>query len=195
MIAQASDAGDARYGKVAGYALIVWGILNILWVVVAVLVPDFNEHLHVDLAAIASPLVGWGLVRLNNTVRLLTIFFGGVSLFASAIAMGYSFGAMGAGTWSIHIGPLRSTSVPLGIVVAVGGWLVPFLLLVALLHPKTKTAYGRRRRAALIAERRCPECEYSLIGNVSGACPECGEPVPSELAGRLVSPGPPAQFD
>lgn len=182
MIAQASDIGNARYGKVVGYALIVWGILNILWMIVAAL---YIDHLHVDLAAIASPFIGWGLLRLNNTIRLLTIFFSGVCLFAAAIALGYSFGAMGTESWSVRLGPLRSTSIPLGIVVAVAGWLVPLLFLAALLHPKTKAAYGRRRRNALLAERRCPECEYSLIGNVSGSCPECGEPIPSELKSQL----------
>lgn len=195
MIAQASDIGNARYGKVAGYALIVWGILNILWMIVAALMPEYSEYLHVDLGTIASPLVGWGLLRLNNTIRLLTIFFSGVCLFAAAIALGYSFGAMGTESWSVRLGPLRSTSVPLGIVVAVAGWLVPFLFLAALLHPKTKVAYGRRRRNALLAERRCPECEYSLIGNVSGSCPECGEPVPTELIGRLGALGSPARLD
>lgn len=195
MIARTADACYGRYGKVVGYVLIAWGILNILWLMVVALVPDYFEYLHVDLVAIASPLVGWGLVRLNNTIRLLTIFFSGVSLFAAAIAVGYSFGAIGTESWFIHIGPLRSTSVPLGIVVAVGGWIVPFLFLTALLHPKTKVAYGWRRRVALLAERRCPECEYSLIGNVSGNCPECGEPVPSELIGRLGAPRSPGEID
>ena len=27
----------------------------------------------------------------------------------------------------------------------------------------------------------CPKCAYSLIGNVSGVCPECGAPVPERL--------------
>jgi hypothetical protein len=40
-----------------------------------------------------------------------------------------------------------------------------------------------RRRARLSLE--CPACQYSLIGNVSGVCPECGTPVPHELRARL----------
>lgn len=39
-------------------------------------------------------------------------------------------------------------------------------------------------RSARISRRirafRCAQCGYSVIGNVSGLCPECGTPVPSQ---------------
>jgi hypothetical protein len=31
----------------------------------------------------------------------------------------------------------------------------------------------------------CPICEYNLAGNTSGVCPECGTPVPPDIARRL----------
>lgn len=31
---------------------------------------------------------------------------------------------------------------------------------------------------------RCPTCHYDLTGNVSGTCPECGNPTPAELRRR-----------
>jgi hypothetical protein len=31
---------------------------------------------------------------------------------------------------------------------------------------------------------RCPACGYSLTGNTSGTCPECGTPVPKEPADK-----------
>ena len=31
----------------------------------------------------------------------------------------------------------------------------------------------------------CPECGYSLRGNLSGICPECGKPVPPYMMPRL----------
>lgn len=37
-----------------------------------------------------------------------------------------------------------------------------------------------RRRAGRLRAGLCPRCEYNLTGNVSGRCPECGEPVRSE---------------
>ena len=35
---------------------------------------------------------------------------------------------------------------------------------------------GRRARADLGRFNRCTKCGYDLTGNVSGRCPECGEP-------------------
>ena len=37
---------------------------------------------------------------------------------------------------------------------------------------------GRRERLATYRRRtrRCLDCGYSLVGNVSGVCPECGTP-------------------
>jgi len=48
--------------------------------------------------------------------------------------------------------------------------LLPFAWVLALLRNK-------RRRRRLLRDGRCPACSYSLIGNASGVCPECGEAV------------------
>jgi hypothetical protein len=36
----------------------------------------------------------------------------------------------------------------------------------------------RLRLATALKRRRCPQCGYSLTGNTSGTCPECGNPIP-----------------
>jgi hypothetical protein len=45
------------------------------------------------------------------------------------------------------------------------------------------------RRMPRPTTARCPACDYDLTGNVSGVCPECGAPVPADVAWR-VSIGP-----
>ncbi len=47
----------------------------------------------------------------------------------------------------------------------------PFLLTAL---PTALLFWFDRRR---ISPGRCPKCGYNLTGNVSGICPECGEPV------------------
>ena len=43
---------------------------------------------------------------------------------------------------------------------------------------------GRKvlRRNACKRRGRCLKCGYRLTGNVSGRCPECGEPVPTQMS-------------
>ena len=41
----------------------------------------------------------------------------------------------------------------------------------------------RRRRRWLSRDTTCFQCRYSLTGNTSGTCPECGTPVPSKSEG------------
>lgn len=36
-----------------------------------------------------------------------------------------------------------------------------------------------RRYRKLVRENYCSKCEYCLIGNESGTCPECGTPIPN----------------
>ncbi|MBN2448588.1 MAG: hypothetical protein JXO22_17815 [Phycisphaerae bacterium] len=36
---------------------------------------------------------------------------------------------------------------------------------------------AQRLRRSLAAQGRCERCGYDLTGNVSGRCPECGEPI------------------
>lgn len=42
-----------------------------------------------------------------------------------------------------------------------------------------------RRRPPLM----CPDCEYNLKANVTGTCPECGNPIPQELQSRIQAAG------
>jgi len=39
------------------------------------------------------------------------------------------------------------------------------------------------RGTPVVIEVACPNCTYSLIGNTSGVCPECGTSVPFERLG------------
>jgi hypothetical protein len=58
----------------------------------------------------------------------------------------------------------------------------PFACIVYLLPMLATTGIGVAIGWAIIIARydplACPRCGYSLRGNVSGRCPECGRPVP-----------------
>jgi hypothetical protein len=56
-------------------------------------------------------------------------------------------------------------------------FLIPFWLLPPLMW------YAKRRRTTKTNPDVCIRCGYSLIGNVSGVCPECGTPT-----GKVGSP-------
>ncbi len=68
--------------------------------------------------------------------------------------------------------------------VAVGGWPLnrffdsePLGWGVALLVPSLIIRALRTIQPDPAQRGRCRTCEYDLIGNVSGVCPECGTPV------------------
>lgn len=48
---------------------------------------------------------------------------------------------------------------------------------------------GRCRRAARMASGHCVKCGYDLRGDVSGRCPECGEPKTTTASGCRTSQG------
>ncbi len=51
--------------------------------------------------------------------------------------------------------------------------------------PVCRFVVARRRRA----KGRCVHCDYSLTGNVSGACPECGTPFKTDRNARTERQG------
>jgi hypothetical protein len=59
-------------------------------------------------------------------------------------------------------------------------WLVNILLAAALAGLVYAGRRSRRRRR--LRHVCCIECGYSLVGNTSGVCPECGSPVPDRAA-------------
>jgi rubrerythrin len=48
---------------------------------------------------------------------------------------------------------------------------------VIILNVATGCTAGRLFRARAIPDGLCRQCGYSLAGNVSGVCPECGTPI------------------
>jgi hypothetical protein len=59
----------------------------------------------------------------------------------------------------------------------------PIVLLLTGVPPLYWTLRWRNRRRAIAASRLpCRKCGYSLIGNTSGVCPECGASAPHEQA-------------
>ena len=66
---------------------------------------------------------------------------------------------------------LMAGFIPMFVVVAV------VLVFIAILH-----VVGRRDSLKLrFTQPVCTRCKYTLTGNLSGFCPECGEPVPATL--------------
>jgi hypothetical protein len=63
-------------------------------------------------------------------------------------------------------------SVPLWSFAALG-FLLPLQWVLVVLRHRDRMRFGR-----------CPSCGYSLTGNTSGTCPECGTPVPKEPADK-----------
>jgi endogenous inhibitor of DNA gyrase (YacG/DUF329 family) len=41
--------------------------------------------------------------------------------------------------------------------------------------PDLRSSYRRRKHQKLLETQPCPTCGYSLTGNSSGVCPECGK--------------------
>lgn len=57
------------------------------------------------------------------------------------------------------------TGIPLILIIVIMGW--------------------RIRRSAVPRVGECELCSYTLVGNVSGICPECGTTIPEEQRTRL----------
>jgi Flp pilus assembly protein TadB len=53
----------------------------------------------------------------------------------------------------------------------------PIALAGLALAPFIRQGYRQERRADRLKSGRCLACGYSLRGNTSGVCPECGTPV------------------
>ena len=63
------------------------------------------------------------------------------------------------------------------------------MLVVSIFALVTSTLEARARKRKIDAELFCPTCLYDLTGNVSGVCPECGNPVPQALRDRIQARG------
>ena len=61
---------------------------------------------------------------------------------------------------------------------SLAGVLLVLIVLVPVTLSAVRMIRGRRERLATYRRRtrRCLECGYSLVGNLSGVCPECGTP-------------------
>jgi len=54
---------------------------------------------------------------------------------------------------------------------------VSFIGLALLVYPTVAFLLGPFRRRQRRRQGQCPKCGYNLMGNVSGACPECGKAI------------------
>ena len=63
-------------------------------------------------------------------------------------------------------------------------WVIPLWLplgLMLILPVIAFLSYARQLLGHARPPGSCPRCHYSLTGNTSGICPECGTPVPKQL--------------
>ena len=80
-----------------------------------------------------------------------------------------------------RLGELLAAAAGTVVVIVVTQVYTPYFLAVAVpLLIAWFTVIQRRNllRAKRLAEGRCLGCGYDLTGNLSGVCPECGEPSP-----------------
>ena len=90
----------------------------------------------------------------------------GTALVYALVFPAYIMSVIGAliteGLYGLHGGdplPWWSLGLSYGLLAAFLAWLWPV------------------RRRPRVNSPRCPKCDYSLIGNVSGRCPECGRKI------------------
>ena len=70
----------------------------------------------------------------------------------------------------------RYLSAQVGPIPTTGGVGLPLWFVLAITAIPTAILFYRDRRR--IPPGHCQKCGYNLTGNVSGICPECGEPIP-----------------
>ena len=132
-----------------------------------------------------SSKAGFGFLCLSFTLLFLLVF--GVSWFAMA-CVGTMCLAIDSGAIGVCIAD--DFSFPTLDLDRVNDWswdvaLLPSMLfrevwipIWMLLVPSVCVSWFLYRRAGRKRlNGHCPKCEYDLTGNVSGACPECGEPI------------------
>jgi len=82
--------------------------------------------------------------------------------------------------------PLRTfTTTVTTVVFPVWGVLLLLWAYPAFMFARGPLRRYRRRRRGL-----CTQCGYSLTGNISGICPECGTPIPDEVKEQLITAPP-----
>jgi hypothetical protein len=76
--------------------------------------------------------------------------------------------------WGTHLGYIGAPFPT--VVVQIPDW----LLLSCLAVPSVELWRRRIRRRLRAKARLCVSCGYNLTGNLSGKCPECGQPIPQK---------------
>jgi hypothetical protein len=62
-------------------------------------------------------------------------------------------------------------------------WAIAAVFLILPVQRGARVLTRSLRRIIRTAHNRCPRCSYSLTGNTSGVCPECGQPIVRALDG------------
>lgn len=113
---------------------------------------------------------------------MVTKMFRPVLYVGTALAIGYL--VLGLLVWSAQHGQVQEIIWGLW---PTPGWvhaLLALLLLIGIFSAlRFLTSYERRKQEK--KEPACQSCGYSLIGNISGTCPECGSEVARAIARRV----------
>ena len=146
-------------------ALTLTTVLSVIWTVAAYKGTLVNKDLAFGIAIAIGPAIALALAaRMRRWFEApLIAFFGYAAAISSWLGcriyeMGWNFGTAFIDWWAI---------IMICVTNLLGSLVIWFIVKIV-------------RGTPVVDESRCANCGYSLLGNISGTCPECGTQVTDE---------------